>query len=237
MVITRTKPAAIAAALIAAATAIASAAPARAQAPAGVEGTYCLRGVHEVGSCLRLGADSAFEYFLAYGAYDEKSAGHWKADGAGVVLDSPPYDKAPAFTFKGFQPAEGGRFDIVVVNKAGHAINGIDVRATCGGRSIDVGVSGAEGYNVDCAEAPTEVALGLRMFGVDYQALKVAAPAGADKAYVFVFDPGDLGFKPLAGTRLKRNGADSLVMTYTNPAIPELNGKTFTYEREHEEGR
>jgi len=26
-------------------------------------------------------------------------------------------------------------------------------------------------------------------------------------------------------------------MTYTNPAIPELNGKTFTYEREREEGR
>jgi hypothetical protein len=78
------------------------------------------------------------------------------------------------------------------------------------------------------------VALGLKMFGVDYQTLKVAAPAGADKAYVFVFDPGDLGFMRLAGTRHKREGADNLVMTYINSAIPELNGKTFTYERERE---
>ena len=41
------------------------AAMAYAQTAAGPEGTYCLRGVHEVGSCLRLAADSTFEYFLA----------------------------------------------------------------------------------------------------------------------------------------------------------------------------
>jgi hypothetical protein len=76
------------------------------------------------------------------------------------------------------------------------------------------------------------VALGLRMFGVDYQTIEVPAPAGANKAYVFAFDPGDLGFKRFAGTRLKREGADSLVMTYGNPAIKELDG--ITYEREQE---
>ena len=38
----------------------------------------------------------------------------------------------------------------------------------------------------------------------------------------------------LAGTRLRREGPDRLVMTYANPAIRELNGKTFTYERERE---
>jgi hypothetical protein len=42
----------IAAAVIAAAAAALPAAPARVQTPpAGPEGTYCLRGVHEVGSC------------------------------------------------------------------------------------------------------------------------------------------------------------------------------------------
>lgn len=89
------------AALIAVAVAVWPAAMAHAQTAAGLEGTYCLRGVHEVGSCLRLAADGKFEYFLAYGAYDERSEGDWKTDGADVVLDSPPYDKAPAFTFKG----------------------------------------------------------------------------------------------------------------------------------------
>ena len=197
------------------------------------EGTYCLRDVHEVGSCLRLSGDSKFEYFLAYGAYDEKSAGRWKADGADVVLDSPPYNKAPAFAFKGFQTGPSERFDIVVVNKAGNPINGINVRATCDGRSIDVGMTGT-GYEVDCKSAPSEVALGLEMFGVAYQSIQVPAPAGADKAYVFTFDPGDLGNKRFAGVRLQRKGPDSLLMTYANPTIAELDGKTFTYERERE---
>jgi hypothetical protein len=221
------------AALSAVAVTLWLAAAAHAQTTAPVEGTYCLRGVHEVGSCLRLAADSKFEYFLAYGAYDEKSEGHWKTDGTDVVLDSPPYDKAPAFTFKGFQAAEGDGFDIVVVNKGGNPINGVNVRATCDGRSIEVGVTGT-GYRVDCKSAPTEVALGLEMFGVAYQIVPVSAAAGADKAYVFAFDPGDLGNKRFAGVHLQRKGPDSLVMTYANPAIAELDGKAFTYEREPE---
>ncbi len=69
---------------------------------------------------------------------------------------------------------------------------------------------------------------------VAYQTIKVSAPTGADTAYVFAFDAGGLGNKRFAGTRLKREGADSLVMTYANPAIAELDGKAFTYEREPE---
>jgi hypothetical protein len=64
------------------------------------------------------------------------------------------------------------------------------------------------------------------------QTLKVSAPAGADKAYVFAFEPGDLGQKRFAGTRLRRGGPDALEMTYANPLIEELNGKRFRYERE-----
>ena len=42
----------------------------------------------------------------------------------------PSLDKAPTFTFRRFEPAEGGGFDLAVVNAAGNRINGIDVRAT-----------------------------------------------------------------------------------------------------------
>jgi hypothetical protein len=139
------------------------AAMAYAQTAAGPEGTYCLRGVHEVGTCLRLAADSTFEYFLAYGAYDENSKGRWKADGAEVVLDSPPYDKAPTFTFEGFEPAAGDGFDIAVVNAAGNRINGINVRATWTDTRSRWASTGADGYKVDCASAPSEVALGLKI--------------------------------------------------------------------------
>jgi hypothetical protein len=97
-----------------------------------------------------------------------------------------------------------------------------------------VGVSGAGGYQVDCASAPGEVSLGLEMFGLGYQTIEVPAPAGAEKAYVFEFDAGDLGNKRFAATRLRRDGPDTLVMAYVNPAIQELDGKTFTYERERD---
>jgi len=221
------------AALSAVAVTLWLAAAAHAQTTAPVEGTYCLRGVHEVGSCLRLAADSKFEYFLAYGAYDEKSEGHWNTGGTDVVLDSPPYDKAPAFTFKGFQAAEGDGFDIVVVNKGGNPINGVNVRATCDGRSFEVGVTGT-GYRVDCKSAPTEVALGLEMFGVAYQIVPVSVAAGADKAYVFGFDPGDLGKKRFASQRFSMEVGTSLTAVYADTPIRELTGRTFRYTRQQQ---
>jgi len=220
------------AALIAIAAAWWPAAIAHAQTAADLEGTYCLTGVREVGSCLRLTADSRFEYFLAYGAYDERSEGHWTINGGDVVLDSLPYDKTPKFTFKSFQPAEGEKYDIVVVDKTGKSISGINVRATCDGRSIEVGVTGAGGYKVDCSSAPKDVSLGLEMFGLAYQTIQVSDHPGVEKAYVFEFDPGDLGNKRFSATRLRRESRDSLVMTYANTPINELDGKTFTYERE-----
>ena len=52
-------------------------ASARAQDATAFVGSYCLVGVREVGSCLKLLADGKFQYFLAYGAYDETSEGTW----------------------------------------------------------------------------------------------------------------------------------------------------------------
>jgi hypothetical protein len=197
-----------------------------------VEGSYCLRGVMEVGSCLKLSAGGTFEYFLAYGAYDETSGGRWKLEGGDVVLDSPAYDKAARFAFTGREAGEGAGFGIVVRSSRGQPLSGISVRAACDGRTVEAGVTGAEGYEVKCASAPTQVSLGLDMYGVPFQTIGVDGKAGSGKIFVFEFDPGDLGKKRFAGTHLKRQGASSLVMTYSGSPIPELEGKPFTYEKE-----
>ena len=63
--------------------------PAQAQDAASVAGTYCLTGVMEVGSCIRLSPDRRSEYQLAYGAYDETSAGTWRLTNGALILDSP----------------------------------------------------------------------------------------------------------------------------------------------------
>jgi len=205
---------------------------AHAEDAAAVAGTYCLAGVHEVGSCLRLSADGKFEYSLAYGAYDEASEGIWRLEGNEAILDSPAYDRVPVFFFKRMQPSSSGGFDVVVEGSNGKSLAGIDVAVSCDGHTKAAGVTQAEGFKIDCTAAPTAVALGLSMFGVPPQTINVTSHAGGDKAYVFEFDPGDLGKKKFAAQRLRVTG-DALEMTYADTPIRELEGKPFRYVREH----
>jgi hypothetical protein len=218
-----------AAALVLAAVAWVS--PLRAQDGTAVVGSYCLVGVREVGSCLRLLAGGKFEYFLAYGAYDENSEGRWRLESGAIIVDSLPYDRQPTFAFKRMQRGDTDGFDVVVENARGGRLTYIDVSVTCDGRTRRAGVTGAEGYKVDCATAPTEVSLGLRMYGLAPQAIKVADRAGADKVFVFEFDPGDLGRKKFVAHRLRIKTDDVLEMVYADTPIKELEGRPFEYVR------
>lgn len=78
-----------------------------------------------MGSCLRLSADGKYEYFLAYGAYDETSEGTWRVDGSDIVLDSAANDKPAGFAFKRLQAAKGDGYVVVVESKAGQPIQGV----------------------------------------------------------------------------------------------------------------
>jgi hypothetical protein len=204
--------------------------PVIAQDAAAVAGSYCLTGVQEVGSCMRLSPDGKFEYFLAYGAYDERAEGTWRLEKGEVIVTTPAYDKKPMFTFTRTQPSSGGGFDVIVEGKNGRSIAGIDVGVTCDGSTKQAGVTQAEGFSVDCKAAPNAITLGLGMFGVAPQRIDVTT-AGADKTYVFVFDPGDLGKKRFASAPLHING-DALEMTYADTPISELEGRPFRYVRE-----
>jgi hypothetical protein len=203
-----------------------------AQEMSALAGTYCLSGVMEVGSCIRLRPDGKFQYFLVYGAYDEASEGTWRIDGGHIVLDSPSYDRQAAFAFKRTQQGEGDAFDIIVESKAGRAMRGIDVSVICDGRTTHAGVTGAVGFKIECAEAPTHVLLALSMYGVPSQTLEVAAQAGSNKAYVFEFDAGDLGRKKFASQRFALEDGTHLVTVYSNTPIQELAGRTFRYLRQ-----
>ncbi len=71
----------------------------------------------------------------------------------------------------------------------------------------------------------------MRMFGLAPQSIDVTSRAGADKTYVFEFDPGDLGKKKFTAQRLEVGADGSLTMAYPNSAIPEFTGKQFRYEQ------
>ena len=204
---------------------------ARAQDAAAVAGAYCLVGVMEVGSCIRLSPGGRFEYFLAYGAYDEKSEGSWKWENGVVVLDSPAYDRRPTFAFKRMQRGDAGTFDAIVESKTGRSLAGIDVDVTCDGATERVGITQEASFAIRCKSAPASFALGLRMFDVAPQEIDVADRAGSGNVYVFEFDPGDLGRKPFVAQPMRPDSDGALAMIYRGSPIAELEGRTFRYVR------
>jgi hypothetical protein len=204
---------------------------AHAQNASTLTGEYCLSGVREVGSCMRLSPGGKWEYFLSYGAYDEQSEGTWKVAGGAVVVDSVPYDRKPTFSFKRLQKSESGAYTVLVVGKGGdRGIAGVDVVVTCDGATKG-GYTQYYGFNVDCTKPPTAVALSLRMFGLAPQTIDVVSRAGAEKSYVFEFEPGDLGKRKFTALRLQIGSDGSLTMAYPNSPIAEFAGKQFRYER------
>ncbi len=215
--------------VVVATLALSSAAPAVGQTQGSVAGEYCLAGVREVGSCFRFNADQTFEYFLSYGAYDEASEGRWRLDGNDVVLESPMYDRKPRFVFKERRAADGNAFTVLVITAAGRGIAGVDVRLRCDG-GVHEGYTQQDGYVTPCTSAPGEIALGLRMFGLAYEAVPVLGTPDGQKTLVFEFEPGDLGKKAFTGIRLQRVDG-GLSMVYRNPAIREFDGRTFSYRR------
>ena len=122
---------------------------ASAQQAAKVAGSYCLQGVQEVGSCMRLSPDGKFEYFLAYGAFDENAEGTWRAADGAVVVTTPANDQRPAFPFKRKQASESGAFEVIVEGANGQSIPGVDVGVTCEGATKSAGMTQAGGFAVD----------------------------------------------------------------------------------------
>ena len=123
---------------------------AQAQNASTLPGEYCLSGVRETGSCMRLSPGGKWEYFLSYGAYDEQSEGTWKVANGGLVVDSLPYDRRATFSFKRLQKSESGAYTVLVVSKGDRGIAGVDVVVTCDG-TRKAGYTQYCGFNVDCA--------------------------------------------------------------------------------------
>lgn len=204
---------------------------ARAQDTAAIAGTYCLKGVMEVGSCIRFSTDGRFEYFLAYGAYDENSEGTWRIANGALVLDSPAYDRRPTFAFKRLQASRDRAFAVIVENGAGRGMAGIDVAVTCDGRTREAGYTQEYGLSLECGAAPSAILLSVRMYNLAPQNIDVAGRQGSGRTFVFSFDPGDLGRKRFVGLTVRRDGNDALLMVYAGTPIRELEGRTLRYER------
>ena len=184
-----------------------------------VSGHYYLEGVREVGSELRLMPDGRFQYFLAYGAYDEVATGEWRVDGELIILNTSGGYTPPRFTLKQSSIKPEQPLTILVKDKSERGIPGIDVFVDYEGAKPEVGYTQYYGWQSPRMNSnPKAIGLGIRMYDLQPQWFKVAG--ASHNYYVFIFEPGDLGKMLFRNTPLRWDGG-ALIM--------ERGGRTMRY--------
>jgi hypothetical protein len=188
-----------------------------------VAGHYYLQGVHEVGSELLLHPDGRFQYFLAYGAYDENADGNWRVEGEIIILNTSGGYAPPRFTLKQSLSKPDQPLAILVQDKTGRGIPGIDVMVDYGGTKPESGYTQYYGWQASGLNRnPQAIGLGIKMYHLEPQWFKVAGPPS--NYYVFAFDPGDLGKVQFRQTPVRwDNGA--LIMERRGQTMRYVKGK------------
>ncbi len=184
-----------------------------------VAGHYYLAGVQEVGSELLLQPDGRFQYFLAYGAYDENASGNWRVAGELIILNTSGGYSAPHFALKQSLSKPEQPLTILVQDQKERGIPGIDVWVDYGGTKPESGYTQEYGWQAPGTQRhPQAIGLGIRMYDLQPQWFKAAGTS--HNYYVFTFDPGDLGKARFHHTPLRwDNGA----------LIMERGGRTLRY--------
>jgi hypothetical protein len=175
-----------------------------------VAGHYYLQGVHEVGSELILHPDGRFEYFLAYGAYDEHATGTWRVQGGQVLLNTAGMATPPRFRLKQSGSKPEKPLTILVQDKNGRGLPGIDVIVDYGDKNPETGYTQEYGWQARQQRGrPKAIGLGIRMYSLEPQWFQVADKS--DNYYVFEFSPGDLGRAQFMDTPLMPENGDLIM--------------------------
>jgi hypothetical protein len=173
-------------------------------------GHYYLHGVHEVGSELLLHPDGRFEYFLAYGAYDETASGTWTVAGGRVLLNTTGISAPPRFRLKQRASKPDKPLTILVQDQNGRGLAGIDISIDYGDKNLDTGYTQEYGWQAAGPRGlPQAIGLGIKMYNLEPQWFKVAGTS--DNYYVFEFSPGDLGRAKFQNTPLTPENGDLIM--------------------------
>jgi hypothetical protein len=157
-----------------------------------VAGHYVLQGIHEVGSELMLHPDGRFEYMLAYGAYDEYARGNWKLEAGKVVLNTEGGSVPPQFVLKSSTAKTDNTLTILVQDRQGRGLPGIDVLLDNGKQKTIAGYTQYYGLSLPLSQGyPQAIGLGVKMYNLPEQWFPLAGRR--DNFFVFEFHPGDLG--------------------------------------------
>ena len=186
-------------------------------------GHYVLQGMREVGSELLLRDDGRFQYMLAYGAYDEFASGTWTVDGKRVILNTEAKDVPPKFTLKSAESKPGKVVEILVNDKKGRGIAGVDVILVFDGNKGEVGYTQSYGYQFSLKDdqLPRMIGLGIKMYNLEPQWTKLTGDK--QNYFVFEFDPGTLG---------QAKFRDQVFQWDDNALTTERNGQRMRYVKQ-----
>ncbi len=186
------------------------AAPVQALEAQALAGHYYLQGVQEVGSELRLHPDGRFEYFLAYGAYDEQATGTWSVQGGRVLLNTAGTSAPPRFSLKQSASKPENPLTILVQDTNGRGLPAVDVYIDYGDGNPETGYTQEYGWQARGQRGrPRAIGLGVRMYNLEPQWFQVAGRS--DNYYVFEFSPGDLGRAHFRNLPLTPDNGDLLM--------------------------
>ena len=186
-------------------------------------GHYVLQGMREVGSELLLRDDGRFQYMLAYGAYDEFASGTWTVDGKRVILNTEAKDVPPKFTLKSAESKPGKVVEILVNDKKGRGLAGVDVILIFDGNKGEVGYTQSYGYQFSLKDdqLPRMIGLGIKMYNLEPQWTKLTGDK--QNYFVFEFDPGTLG---------QAKFRDQVFQWDDNALTTERNGQRMRYVKQ-----
>jgi hypothetical protein len=120
--------------------------PVQAQEAQALAGHYYLQGVQEAGSELRLHPDGRFEYFLAYGAYDEQATGTWSVQGGRVLLNTAGTSAPPRFSLKQSASKPETPLTILVHDTNGRGLPAFEVYIDYGDGNPETGYTQEYGW-------------------------------------------------------------------------------------------
>jgi hypothetical protein len=187
-----------------------------------IPGEYYLSGVREVGSGIKLNADSTFEFFFAYGALDRAGQGRWKQQGNQLILTSRPRP-AKDFALVTSRTVPGNQLTIRIVDPNKQVLRYVE-SAIKNGTDVQREMADEDGQALFTKQPVEAISLRFELCPDRYSVFPITNKA--HNYYEFRFEPwiAEVFFENAAFT-LSDNALEG-----PHPLLEP--GKTYSFERQ-----
>jgi hypothetical protein len=175
---------------------------ATAQEP-GLAGVYRLMGEQDAASELALRPDGRFQYFLVYGALDERAEGRWTVTDSVVTLVTEPKPVPPEFNRNRSGTTVSAPLTVRVRWPDGRGVALVDLSVGFGEGPPIEGYTQEEGWSLPAEEKRTPRWVELKVPMHDFASPRFPIDLATGNALAFTLIPNDLGVLDFEGIRIE----------------------------------